>query len=332
MTPNAPVRPAAIRRRPLVVASPYLLGAAAFLTVFLGRRDRLPDPVATHFAGTGRADGFTALGVFPYAGLGLLLVPAALFVWFARAEGGRHANGRALVAVAYGVAGFGGFLLSDLVVANARAASAEDARLGPWQLAAALAVAAVAAALGLLLAGRSAPVASEAADGPGAAAPRLTLGEGESATWTRTVGSRALFACGPALLALGVLVALVADWGSALTLLVPGALLSGMAGARVTVDRHGLTATAPWLPWPRLRVPLDRIEEATSRDINAMKDMGGWGYRAHPGRSGLVLRSGDAIVARLTTGSEFVITVDDAATAAALLNALVARDRAHHGG
>ncbi|MEV4867713.1 hypothetical protein [Streptomyces syringium] len=331
MTLNAPVRPAAIRRRPFVVASPYLLGAAAFLAVFLSRRDRLPDPMATHFAGTGRADGFTALGVFPYAALGVLLVPAALFAWFARAEGGRHANGRALVAVAYGIAGFGGFLLTDLVVANARAGSAEDARLGPWQLAAALVVAAVAAALGLLLAGWSVPAVPEGPDVPGAA-PRLPLQEGESVTWTRTVGSRALFACGPALLALGLLVTLVADWGSALTLLVPGVLLPVMAGARVTVDRHGLTATAPWLPWPRLRVPLDRIEEATSRDINAWKDMGGWGYRVHPGRSGLVLRSGDAVVARLTTGSEFVITVDDAATAAALLNALVARDRAHHGG
>ncbi|WP_338932321.1 hypothetical protein WEB32_26080 [Streptomyces netropsis] len=331
MTLNAPVRPAAIRRRPFVVASPYLLGAAAFLTVFLGCRDRLPDPVATHFTGAGRADGFTALGVFPYAALGLLLVPAALFAWFAWAEDGRRVNGRALVAVAYGVAGFGGFLLTDLVVANARAASAEQARLGPWQLAAALVAAAVAAALGLLLAGRSAPTVSGSPADPGSA-PRLPLREGESVTWTRTVGSRALFACGPALLALGVLVALVADWGSALTLLVPGALLPVMSGARITVDRHGLTATAPWLPRPRLRVPLARIEEATARDISALKDMGGWGYRVHPGRSGLVLRSGEAIVARLTTGSEFVITVDDAATAAALLNALVARDRAHHGG
>ncbi|GAA3029785.1 hypothetical protein GCM10020000_03060 [Streptomyces olivoverticillatus] len=58
-----------------------------------------------------------------------------------------------------------------------------------------------------------------------------------------------------------------------------------------------------------------------------MRDFGGWGYRARPGASGIVLRSGDAISARLTTGSEFVVTVDDAATAAALLNTLADRER-----
>ncbi|MBT2387715.1 DUF1648 domain-containing protein, partial [Streptomyces sp. ISL-11] len=160
---------------------------------------------------------------------------------------------------------------------------------------------------------------------------RLALGRGEAVAWTRTAGSRALAVTGWASLALGAAVAVAAGWVWSLAFLINGLMFLAFRALRVTVDRHGLTAGLPWLPRPRVRIPLDRIEGASSRDIRAVADFGGWGYRAHPGRSGLVLRSGEALVARLTTGSEFAVTVDDAATAAALLNALVDRDRADRG-
>ncbi|MEU4209250.1 DUF1648 domain-containing protein [Streptomyces sp. NPDC026206] len=316
------------RRRPLLLALPYLLGCATFLTAFLLRRDRLPDPMATHFSGAGHADGYTALGSFPYTALALLLVPAALFVGLA--YGMRGGRTRALVALGYGLAGLIGHLLCALVLDNARAGAGEDARLGPWQLGVALAVATAAGGLGWLLAGRDAQPARQP-EGSGPAVPRLALRDGEAATWTRSVGSRPLRYGGLAAGLLGAALGPLAGWGPGAGLLVGGLVTAAFSGVRVTVDRHGLTACLPWLPRPRLRVPLARIETATSRHISALADLGGWGYRAVPGRSGVVLRSGEALVARLTTGSEFVITVDDSATAAALLNTLADRARHHTG-
>ncbi|MEU7134147.1 DUF1648 domain-containing protein [Streptomyces sp. NPDC046261] len=320
---------AKIRRPAPLVAAPYLLASAAFLTAFLPHRDQLPDPMATHFSGAGHADGYTTLGSFPYAALALLLVPAATFAGLA--YGMRRGRTRALVALGYGLAGLLGYLLRALVLDNARAGRSGDAARFPlWQLGAALAIGAAAAGLGWLLAGRDAPAAREpAASGP--AAPRLVLRHGEAATWTRSAGSRPLRLTGLALALTGVALGLLVDRGTGVGLFIGGLVTGAFSGARVTVDRHGLSAHLPWLPRPRLRVPLARVESATSRHIDALADLGGWGYRVVPGRSGLVLRSGEAIVARLTTGSEFVVTVDDAATAAALLDALATRARARVG-
>ncbi|WP_058042298.1 hypothetical protein [Streptomyces roseifaciens] len=320
------LRPVSGLRAPLVVAAAHLLACVAFLTVFLVRRDGLPDPVATHFSGSGGADGFTALGSFPYQALGLLLVPALLFGGLVYATRGA----RVLVALGCGVAGFLGAVTVCVVLGNARAETAGQAHLTPGAFGAAAFVAAVAAGIGALAGGRGAPAPAPAK--AAAAVPRLDLREGESAIWTRSAGSRPLLAGGGALLAAGAVLTPLAGWAAGAGLMAGGAVLCACFGVRVTVDRHGLTVNVLGLPRPRVRIPLDRIEEAVHRDVDPLRDLGGWGYRAVPGRSGFALRSGDAVVARLTTGSEFVVTVDDAATAAALLNALTERARTTNGG
>ncbi|KJY43597.1 hypothetical protein VR41_02500 [Streptomyces sp. NRRL B-1568] len=316
-------------RRLLIALAPHALACAVFLAVFMARRDQLPDPLATHFSGAGHADGFTTAGAFLYQGLALMAVPGVLLAALAYALDARP--GRAATAVGYGVAGFLGSMLTSVVLDNAHAGSAERAHLALWEPAAALAVGAAAGAVGWLLAGRGLPPRDEAPVPLGPAAPSLTLGKGESAAWTRSVASRPLRIAGLALLAAGGALVPLAGWGAGVSLFAGGPLVLLLSGARVTVDRHGLTANVPGLPRPRLRIPLARIETATSRHIDPLRDLGGWGYRAVPGRSGLAFRSGEALVARLTTGSEFVITVDDAATAAALLNALADRDHAETG-
>ena len=59
-----------------------------------------------------------------------------------------------------------------------------------------------------------------------------------------------------------------------------------------------------------------------------MAEFGGWGYRVgRGGRVGVVLRTGEALQVQRTGGRAFVVTVDDAATGAALLNTLAARSR-----
>ena len=59
--------------------------------------------------------------------------------------------------------------------------------------------------------------------------------------------------------------------------------------------------------------------------MSAFSEFGGWGYRVRPGASGVVLHSGAALSVRLRGGREFVVTVADPETAAALLNGLIAR-------
>ncbi|MCF3105172.1 hypothetical protein IPZ58_26795 [Streptomyces roseoverticillatus] len=317
-------RPVSGLRAPLVVAAAHLLACAAFLTAFLIRRDDLPDPVAIHFSGSGGADDFTTLGAFPYEVLGLLLVMALLCTGLTYAMRGH----RLLVGLGCGVAGLLGAVVVAVVVNNAGAETADGVRLGPGVLGVAVAVGAVAAGLGVPAGGRG-PAAPPAKphDAFTEPAPRFVLREGESVAWTRGAGSRPVLVGGGSLLAAGAVLTPLAGWAAGLGLMVGGVVLCACFVVRVTVDRHGLTVNVLGLPRPRVRIPLDRIEEAGCRDIEPLRDLGGWGYRAVPGRSGFGLRSGPAVVVRLTTGSEFVVTVDDAATAAALLGALAERER-----
>jgi hypothetical protein len=96
---------------------------------------------------------------------------------------------------------------------------------------------------------------------------------------------------------------------------------------RVGVDVRGLRIRYGLLPWPVTSVPLDHISQAERIDLRPL-DWGGWGYRGSRKafrRAAVVLRSGDAIKLKLTDGTEFAVTVDDAATGAALLADLLGR-------
>ncbi|PAZ17180.1 hypothetical protein CLM62_04150 [Streptomyces sp. SA15] len=138
--------------------------------------------------------------------------------------------------------------------------------------------------------------------------------------------SRALlFSAG--VVALSGLFALVfGPWQAGLLPLVLGLTCVAFAGVRVTVDRRGLTVASTVLPRPRLALPLGRIVSASSVQVNAVGDFGGWGYRVRPNRRGVVLRSGEALSVRTAGGREYVVTVNDSTTAAALLNSLVNRN------
>ncbi len=52
---------------------------------------------------------------------------------------------------------------------------------------------------------------------------------------------------------------------------------------------------------------------------------GGWGWRVVRSGSAIVLRACDALEVTFPNGRPFAVTVDDAATGAAVLNGLVAR-------
>ena len=93
---------------------------------------------------------------------------------------------------------------------------------------------------------------------------------------------------------------------------------------RVVVSRTGFTARGLF-GLPVLRVPLSEVEGARVVPVEAMSQFGGWGLRFGGGRVGVILRSGEGIEVTRSRGRAVVVTVDDATTAAALLNGFVAR-------
>ncbi|MEV6669019.1 DUF1648 domain-containing protein [Streptomyces sp. NPDC051162] len=304
---------------------PPLIATAVVLAVFLSVRDRLPGRIASHIGPGGHADGFSGQGAFLAATLGVLLGDGVLFGALVHWARPNNSGQRVLAVLGGAVAVLTGWLTTAVLLANTGVDEASSVTLPGTRAALAFGATALYAALGWAACGRSEETGT--VPGSSADAARLALGDSEIAGWTRVAGSRVLPVTGVLVLAAGVLVGATAGWLSALPLLLTGALLALLTGARVTADRRGLTVTPSLAPWPRLNVPLHRITEAGHRTVSPLRDFGGWGYRVRPGASGIVLRSGDAISARLTTGSEFVVTVDDAATAAALLNTLADRER-----
>ncbi|RSS54066.1 DUF1648 domain-containing protein [Streptomyces sp. WAC01280] len=304
-----------------LAALPFVLALAVHLLLFARWRDELPAELATHFSAGGEADGWTGPTAYVLVSTALLLGLAAGWTALVR---------RRYLWAAWATAGFAGGLLVQLLRANRVDDPFVTVGFSPgMDLGIALVVAVVAGAAGwalssLVPAEAEPSVPGEDPDG----GPRLPLAAGEAVGWSKDTGSRALTVLSVLALAAAPVPLLVATWpGALLGLLglvvgVPGLAL---ARVRVTVDRHGLTVRSALVPRPRVRVPLDGVEGASVREIDAVADFGGWGYRVRAHRTGVVLRSGEALVVRRGSGREFAVTVPDARTAAALLNALVER-------
>lgn len=109
----------------------------------------------------------------------------------------------------------------------------------------------------------------------------------------------------------------------AIAITVPVAIVA-FASLRfdVRIDNRGVVARAP-LGWPRVRVPLEKITSAdVAAEVSPLADFGGWGWRTVGAGDGIVLRTGEAIRIGRERRGDLTITVDDAAGAVAVLNAL----------
>jgi hypothetical protein len=311
-------------RRGALTAAPFGMAAAVFVAVYLTSRDRLPQRVATHFSLTGKANGFMGQSAVLWSGVGLIAALGLLLTVLTLCAKD-SAGSRLTTAIGIGTAVLIGCLLVFAVLANTGAHDPAQVHLPMWPLAVMLLAGVAAGALTwwLLDAGpHSAPAPST---------PSLPLAQGEVAAWSRTEVSRALLFTSGALGLAGVLAMGLDTWQPGLLLLVVGLVSAASAAVRVTVDHRGLTVASTILPRPRLALPLGRIVDAGSVQVGALGDFGGWGYRIRPNRRGVVLRSGEGLAVRMATGREYVVTVDDSATAAALLNGLVTRQAKERG-
>ncbi|MFB7586409.1 DUF1648 domain-containing protein [Streptomyces sp. NPDC056169] len=307
-----------------LAALPFVLALAVHLLLLARRRDELPAELATHFSFRGEADGWTGTTAY-------VLITTALFLGLA--TGAALIVRRRFLWTAWATAGFAGGLFVQVLRANLVDDADAVVFAAGTGLGLALVVAVVTGVAGWALTAlvpdepEKGVESGEAAEGA-AGGPRLPLAAGEAAGWSKDTGSRALTVLAVLVLASAPAVLLVATWPGALIGLlglvigVPGLAL---ARVRVVVDRHGLTVRSALVPRPRVRVPLDAVEGASVREIDAVADFGGWGYRVRAHRTGVVLRSGEALVVRRGSGREFAVTVPDARTAAALLNTLVER-------
>ncbi|WP_029289452.1 DUF1648 domain-containing protein [Cellulomonas sp. HZM] len=317
--------PDRLRTTLLTLVVPVALLAAA-TAVALSWADDLPDPVAVHW-GTDGPDGFGSLAsaIWPMLLTGVVTSVGAwaLAFWAGRASATR----RIATGTSVGLAAFLGCIMVGSLAGQRGLADAVDAGgFGPTLLVAVIAglVLGVAAAA-LVRTDRPQPTTARVDRD----APRLDLGDSERAVWRRSVHSRPTLVVGTvAVLAVLVATVLTRMWALGLLAVLLAALLCSMVAFDATVDERGLDVRS-LLGWPRVRVPLDEVERAVARQVEPISEFGGWGYRVgRGGRTGIVLRKGDGLEVHRTGGRILVVTVDDAATAAALLNALADRSRA----
>jgi hypothetical protein len=111
--------------------------------------------------------------------------------------------------------------------------------------------------------------------------------------------------------------------------LVPVGVLATLAAVtctvfRVTIGPHGIRAAA-LLGLPFLRVKREDIAEVSTTRVSPLGDFGGWGYRIRGrGDTGVVTRSGPALVVTTVDGRTLTVTVPHADDAAAALRAVTA--------
>lgn len=299
---------------------------------------RVPDPVAVHWAVSGAPDGYAAPWTVPALsaglGIGMTLVLSA-FALLGSREGEWGATIRFLGSLAPAVVGAVMVVITGTYAAQVDLPVATQSAgiFGPlvWSGATGIVVGVVAWV--------SQPRLTVSGGTVRPATPVL-LGPGERAVWVRTAslasGGMAVLV-GAAVLLFALAALDIATAGSAWPILlivavvVTAAILATML-FRVRVDHDGLSVTS-LLGVPRFRVSLDQVVEVKVVTINPMADFGGWGLRkALDGRTGVVLRRGEALEVERARGGAFVVTVDDASTAAGLLLALRERGERGEGG
>ena len=302
------------------------LVVAVTLVLALSWRSGLPDPVAVHWDREG-ADGYSSFLAFTLPMLGGIAVAAAA-LWAVGTYLGRAAMTRRFAnGMAVWLSIFLACVLLTTLEAQRGLSDAAAAVVPDGTLALSLTLATVAGALAAVLT-RADPARPTSAPIPDSA-PTLPLAAQEHAAWVREVGRRSSVPLIAAAVAFGAFIGAVTGmWLFAAVLAVAlSLLLVAMLRWDVTVSGEGLTARS-LLGHPRVHVPLDEVERAEVIHVDPFREFGGWGMRTGiDGRTGVVLRKGPAIEVHRTGGRIVVVTVEDAATGAALLNTLAARAR-----
>lgn len=301
----------------LVCAGVLVVCAVAYVGVAAFAAGDLPDRLAVHFGVSGAADGWmgrdVALVSFGLVAVGL---PTLLLVVFALGEWWRGASARAISALVCGLSGGLVALFVHLLRVQTGLVDTEGLRIAPWTM---LWPLAIAVGVGLLVAAVLPPALPQPE--PESVDP-LVLVPGDRASWFGQVRTSQLILW---VLLGGVVTVVLAVLASGQWILWPLALLMvllvpAMSSFRVTIDRDGLRWRSA-LGVPRGHVPLAEVSAVSVVDVRP-GDYGGYGIRSVPGATAIVTRHGQALQVSRGEGRRFVITVEDAAVAASVLEGL----------
>ena len=311
-TPPAPP----IARTVLAATAVVILGAALmpFLLV-----DESPDPMASRWSFDGEVTSATSPTALLAFVLAAVVPCAGALIAFAVTRREARPGSRPMWA---GLAAMLGAIVAGAavltVVAN-RGHTDWQTVPGPavWQVGALLSLS-VAAAVLAAWAGSGLPEAPR----PQFRTEPLGVADTAVVAWSRSLTVRWLVALGTALGLLGLALALFTPDPWIGIIVFASALPSGLlARIEVFADRRGLTvAYGPW-GWPRTRIPIGRIAAVAAVEIKP-SEWGGWGYRGSVTvfrQAAVVLRPGPGLCVELTDGRRFAVTIDDPATAAAVL-------------
>ncbi len=305
-----------------------IVGAGAAVQVLL--IPSLPDPVAIHWGVDGTPDGFApawvAIAMFAVVAAVVPLSISLLAVRELRAGGGGPTY-RFLGALALALSTFVTVLgTASLAVQRDLATARAAPGIGPYLVAAAAAAGASGVVGWLLLPAQAAVVH------PRVRVPAVAVAGDADVQWSRTTtpahhGS-ILAGAGVVLVAGVVGCWIVAPLTVAVIVTGLAVVLAGVVAAltsfTVRVDRGGLSVRSS-LGMPRFVVPVADVVTAAVTTVDPIGQFGGYGLRGTPRRFGVIVRRGEALVVTRTDGRELTVTVEDATTAAGLLNALRSR-------
>lgn len=329
----------------VIVPAGMLLIAAI---IVLAWYPELPDPVATHW-GTDGVDGFgPRWTIFMPAliGAAIVLAFAVLALFAHRVPREYLSGGGGVIADADGTPqwsmtarmlgaanlGLAALLAMLTVVTSGVQRGITDARHAPDVTVPVLLGIGLLLALGVvgwfLQPKVATPAPREAPEGTEAA----PLAASERAAWFGTAaiargGQLALGALWAVAAGMTVFTLAAGDAGGAVWILVAVTLFTLVAIAcslvfRVRVSAAGLRVRSV-TGWPNTRIPLGDIAKVAVVQVNPFAEFGGWGWRwGADGRRGVVLRTGEALQVTRQNGRVFVVTVDGAAEAAAVLQTL----------
>lgn len=323
MTEKTTIR---LRFTAAMLALPSAVTIAAVAWV-LWATPRLPDPMATHFSGGLRADGFSSPGTFLWVIVAVTAAVAATFAAMAMTGVTSVRAGKVFIGIGAGSIAFGPVLAVSVAHPQLELSEAADFHLPAINLVAALLGSIV---IGVIAAMIIRPRVEQ--EKPVPEAEPIAVTESSRAAWFASgrVSLLPMIVIVVAILVTAVAAVLgfrAGDTGLGVGMGVTAAIVALTAAmfaiVRVRIDASGVRwSLGPG--FPRGHVPLGSIRSISAVELKP-SEWGGWGYRLGGQGTAILLRGGEGLRIEKADGSALFISVDDATRGAALAQGYLAR-------